>query len=492
MPLPSEEPLIKKEPDEDVCERTPEELFNNFVVMTVCFSINHATVAAMIALATSSLGERLGSLQTALLYTFYTLTALFGAKLVVNRTGYKWGVVAGLGLYVVYVGSFILAAYFPSIEWIAACIGGSLGGVAAGFLWTAQGAYFACNAKLYAEASEQKLEHVNARFAAVFAVAYLGFEVLFKLLQTAVGSTGPATLDWAAGKNFIYVINTICAVLSALACCSILPMPAPKQAPVNTTREILSAGKLFISDPKMPLMTGINLTFGVVSAYVNGYIISTVATHYLGLGYAGYLASVAAATGGLLSVPNALNCISHEWKGVLMVLGLGSFGMVCLLPMALGFDRFGSWSGLVLLFTLQGVGRGVWEATNKTFFAEYFAYDTVGGFSNIIIQNGAASSIAFYVNAYSGALPACSPTGQCGAYQALALPGVFLSATGILGFVLASRLHSAEICSWSQLAGRSSWSVVGNEDLDDLDTANPISTDASNENEDAETHCKDM
>ena len=65
----------------------------------------------------------MGSLQTALLYSCYTLTALFGANLIISVTGVKGGIVCGLALYVGYVGSFILADYASSVKWPAACIG---------------------------------------------------------------------------------------------------------------------------------------------------------------------------------------------------------------------------------------------------------------------------------------------------------------------------------------------------------------------------------
>ena len=100
-----------------------EKLFANFMWMSVCFSINHATVTAMISLATSSLGSQLGNAQTAMLYTFYTLTALFGANIIVSFSGYKWGIVSGLGVYVAYVGSFIIADLVPSVKTPAAYLG---------------------------------------------------------------------------------------------------------------------------------------------------------------------------------------------------------------------------------------------------------------------------------------------------------------------------------------------------------------------------------
>ena len=60
--------------------------------------------------------------------------------------------------------------------------GGILGGFAAGFLWSAQGPYFAKNAALYHEAiiidnPEVTKADVMANFAASFAVPYLLLEV---------------------------------------------------------------------------------------------------------------------------------------------------------------------------------------------------------------------------------------------------------------------------------------------------------------------------
>ena len=132
----------------------PGQLMYNWILMSVAFSVNHATVTAMVGLASQNLQD-LGNLQNALLYLFYTLTALLASKSIVGYTGAKGGILLGLGMYICYVGSFILADSCPSIKRPAAITGGCLGGVAAGFLWTAQFAYFGENADLYAEVSCQ-------------------------------------------------------------------------------------------------------------------------------------------------------------------------------------------------------------------------------------------------------------------------------------------------------------------------------------------------
>ena len=70
-----------------------------------------------------------------------------------------------------------------------------VGGIAAGFLWTAQGAYFARNAELYAEAGgriwgaaagaeESTVERATGLFASIFAAFYLLWEVVMKLLSS--------------------------------------------------------------------------------------------------------------------------------------------------------------------------------------------------------------------------------------------------------------------------------------------------------------------
>jgi len=320
-------------------------------------------------------------------------------------------------------------------------------------------------------------------------------------------------LSW--GKNMIYVINTVAAVAAAIGCSCIMDMPAPKDQKPVTSETIVekasSALKLLFTDPKMPLMMGMNVAFGVVSAYLNGYLIGQVATRYLGPGYAGYLAAIIATVAAVLSVPTVLGLIKPEWKKYYMVFGPLCFGLVTGLPLLVGYKTLGNWGGLVSLFVLHGIGRGVWEATNKALFAEYFAYDTLGAFSNIIIQNGAASAIAFFVNAYGGTTPSCpeytvnatsttaccdkfsdvapkcngdssvpySPfclrnTNDCEAYASEAWAGTIFSVLAIVGFMAASVLQSRGVKTWGDLNAKKAEGGYRSMD-DELDSqGNPV------------------
>ena len=46
--------------------------------------------------------------------------------------------------------------------------------------------------------------------------------------------------------------------------------------------------------------------------------------------------------------------VSFFKKGV-MVMGPIGFALVCLLPIAVGYNHLGTWSGLIALYALQGV-----------------------------------------------------------------------------------------------------------------------------------------
>merc|ERR1711871_354480 len=156
-----------------------------------------------------------------------------------------------------------------------------------------------------------------------------------------------------------------------------------------------------------------------------------------------------------------------------MFLGPLCFGLVCFLPLTLGFDTLGSWGGLIVLFVWQGVGRGVWENTNKAIFSMFFHYDLVGAFSNVVIQNGSASAICFFINAYGGTTPkcpeytfnatttiSCDPdkdnfcmrnTNDCGPYASEAWAGVIFAVLAVVGFFIANMLYKKDVKTWDQV-----------------------------------------
>merc|ERR1711988_1060711 len=61
-----------------------------------------------------------------------------------------------------------------------------------------------------------------------------------------------------------------------------------------------------------------------------------------------------------------------------------------------------SWGwGLIVLYALQGFGRGVYESTNKSIFADAFPCEQYPGvFANVIMQNSFAFTVCFFLSDY--------------------------------------------------------------------------------------------
>lgn len=107
-----------------------------------------------------------------------------------EKMGPKWSLVTGLFLYCFYVASFLVAALVPSIKWESAIIGAVVGGFSAGWLWTAQGVFFGRTSVLYARAAGKEVTKINSFLAGIFTMFYVGFEVVCKLLSSALHTWG--------------------------------------------------------------------------------------------------------------------------------------------------------------------------------------------------------------------------------------------------------------------------------------------------------------
>ena len=165
--------------DEDDTLQTPNHLAArrtlwNFVLMSILFSANHGSVVSCLGLATVRLGST-GAIQSGILFFCYTASALLGSTYVTKKAGSRQALLYGMGLYCVYVGCFWLATLATTEPMVKAFAwgGAAVGGVGAGFLRTAQGAYYASCAEEHARQLDQSVELSTASLAGIFAFLYL-------------------------------------------------------------------------------------------------------------------------------------------------------------------------------------------------------------------------------------------------------------------------------------------------------------------------------
>lgn len=357
---------------------------------------------------------------------------------------------AGMGLYVVYVAAFWVATFRPAAQTAAAAVGGVVGGVGAGFLWTAQGAYFATAAQAHARAvvavgvEEQQvlfpqqdvvvsgdddaegrldgapaqysinnnsninaqMENSTAKLAGIFAFIYLAFEIGLRALSSVLLEA--TQLQWSsifAVYAFVTVASTVLMVFvdkleddDNSNNSNNTDTAFQQQPQTSAWYKITAAWQLLRHDAKMRHMIGLNATFGLTSAfltsYVNGEVVRIV-LHDAQSKFVGFLAAWVSCVAAAMSLVFG-RLAPRTGKGPILV-----FGALCFLCVALPFvawpdvrESWG-WQSLVFVYTMHGTGRATFEGTLKATFADYFANEKEGAFANIILQNGLASTLGF-------------------------------------------------------------------------------------------------
>lgn len=375
-------------------------ILRNFMVMALCFSLNHGTVTALIALAGSELGPSLGSSSLAVLYVVYTFTAAFLSHAVVAALGAKRAIFAGLATYCGYVVSYLIAYFVPAVTRPAIFIGAVCGGAAAGFLWPAQGAYYAKSAEAYAAADETFMsrEQANSLFGSYFSTCYLACEVVMKLTSSLL----PLAVGKDAATKTLYVVYTAVAFGSAAAVLGVDEVAADAR-PLSLGKTAASAFSLLIKDPKCACMIPMNFAFGFCAAYLNGYFFSSVVGPSVGKDKIGYMSSLVVGSAALVALPFGRVGKVLGQAPIVAFGGLcfGAFGVANLAstPAALGH-----WAALLPLAIVFGCGRSIWETNFKATFADYFPKDVEAAFANVQLQSGVASTIGFFV------IPRITPT----------------------------------------------------------------------------------
>jgi len=394
----SSQPLLSAEATSGYWRRS-------FYVMCFTFGLNHAAVTTPIAYASSLLGADLGQASNATLYVVCMMSSLFLGPLSSNMFGPKWGLCFGMFCYIIYVACFAIATSFETDSlgaWYSAIGGSLIGGIGAGSLWTCQGALFAALCGRIADTSSTPLDAVTSELSSVFAIFYLGQECILKVLFTVMQKY--AKLPDSVGFLFYAAL-----ALSAMVCLAFSgdARPITSQQRPSLCAKASSAVVLW-GDHKLWLIAGLNLSFGFSASYVNGYINSTWLDEALGADgsdFIGFLGAIVCLIATISSVLYGMMSKALGSKVPAVFVGSGCFlGIVALsfvqAPNGKGPAGWG-W-GIVVFYVLHGLGRGVYESTNKGIFADFFpGQNAMGAFANCMMQNTAASSVGFLLGATS-------------------------------------------------------------------------------------------
>ena len=383
---------------------SPSFIRRNFILLSILFSANHGAVVSCLSLATARLGN-LGNYQSSVLYLSYTLSALFGATYVVKTVGARNSIMIGMIIYCAYVGCFVIATLSTSegIQEASALCGALIGGIGGGFLWTAQGSYFATASEEYALAKSLEMEESTSILGGLFAGIYLGEEVLMRLVSTIMLHFG---WSWRAVFSGYFIVAMIAAVLMM----NVVDYPSSEEDQRRNRSQSLFykstvTFRLLISDPKMKYMIPLSSAFALSSVFmvtfVNAEVLRT-ALDDVNSTYVGLLTSITSIVGGVMSVFFGYSSKSIGNQSILF-LGCLSFFIISYLFLVNPNIKIWTLPSIIFIYALQGVGRATFEGTLKAEFANVFHRNKEAAFGNIVFQNGLTTTVGFMIAASDGA-----------------------------------------------------------------------------------------
>jgi MFS family permease len=377
-----------------------------FLIMSVAFGVNHATVTTPILYASSVLTSSAGLSSNAVLYGTTMIVALLFSNPLFSILGSKGGLSISMVLYAVYVFLFAVAADAcmqtdangvcmtgSTVQFPAAVIGATVGGCGAGLLWTCQGAFFASSAQRLAEVERRDMGAMTAELATTFGVIFLGFEAGMRLLATLLSVYAKSSYS---DVFFLYSALALSAALAFMALATNLQdgVAVPK---AGLFTRILDAGKLW-RDPKIWLLQSTNITFGFAAAWLAGYVGENILSVALSANFIGFAGALSSALAAVLC--QVLGTVSQKiGKGPVLLLGSVCFALLGALSKCGDPTEWG-W-GVLVFYVCMGVGRAVYESTNKAIFAEYFPGPdkSPGVFANVIVFSTGATTAAFILDA---------------------------------------------------------------------------------------------
>uniref|UniRef100_A0A7S3W718 UNC93-like protein MFSD11 n=1 Tax=Emiliania huxleyi TaxID=2903 RepID=A0A7S3W718_EMIHU len=434
--------------------------YRNFLKMAVLFSINHGTVAAVLNISVQLLGDA-GSYQSGALYITYALTALMFSSALNEALGPRWSLVVAAGLYSLYVLSLPLALMLPpearGARVALALCGGTVGGFAAGFLWAAQGTYFALSARRHALQMDIEPAEANAELASAFASTFLSLELCLKALPIGLLPLSHKMVhvlghDVSSSNLLIGALYSLLALSAAAGLTRVSDLsdaakPEDAEAPRDTAAAAAAAAaddaaaaanrtttvavpsrffsrigavcELWARRPVVLLLAPTQAAFGVSAALLGYEVTGKLVKQAFGADavLAGSLCSALVSAVAALLQPVSRAAAKRVGRPAVLLAALLSFAALAALVLATS-DGLAAPAFVTVLpfYLLQGAGRAGYEGINKALYADTFGpTDSPAAFSNIVLANGAASAVAYFTFPSLGRHAMAYAAGTCAA-----------------------------------------------------------------------------
>lgn len=258
----------------------------------------------------------------------------------------------------------------------------------------------------YSESAGKFSKEVTNDLASQWASLFLCFDVVIKTACTV--SQGVNPFDGSTGKP-LAPLKQVFFGMACMSACATVGLALMVQDPERRTRGSQAAGGksndrvraalALMGDPVIWLLAPMNVSFGLAGGLLNGYVNAefAVPNPFFGRACLGVLMAVtplSAMVGSLLLTPMT----KRVGKSAGFAVGAFAYGSLALSIIACTPSRANTFWGraLIILYMLQGLGRGVYESTCRAAFADLFPGEaSVGAFANCLLQTGLAFFASF-------------------------------------------------------------------------------------------------
>ena len=169
----------------------------------------------------------------------------------------------------------------------------------------------------------------------------------------------------------------------------------PSELGVGGSRKAISAVQLMRRDPKLLLMAPTQMAFGFAAAEQNGWVNGVAVKEGIGGQNIGYLIALSTAVAALASALFSCYTKGRDKRGP-MLLGAAAYTLFGLALMVLPLADLGRWNCLIAVYSIQGIGRGSFESTNKAVLADYFpGAQAEAAFASFVIFSGLSMAVGY-------------------------------------------------------------------------------------------------
>eukprot|EP01061_Rhynchopus_euleeides_P026345 TRINITY_DN4309_c0_g2_i1.p1 TRINITY_DN4309_c0_g2~~TRINITY_DN4309_c0_g2_i1.p1 ORF type:complete len:516 (+),score=163.79 TRINITY_DN4309_c0_g2_i1:71-1618(+) len=355
--------------------------------------------------------SNVGSVAIGILYAVFTLCCLVGPY-IVEYLGAKWSIATAFLIFSFFCGANFAVALWPdttALQWGALVPSSALVGVAASFLWTAQGAYVTINANKYAQSLNMDKEAVLGTFYGIF----FGF---FQATQISGNLAASLLLDKAGWSHSALMLFYLC-FAGGGTLFSVVMIPNVSDVDddyVSEDEEVTSdhssvlevkrslrdsiAGMVGIwRDPRMSLLIPVILYTGMEQGFMWGSFTANWVKPSLGTEKIGYVMAAFGACDVVGSV------IFGRLSDVVGRFPIITFGALCQLSVVVYLHQLSvgdcdeKWAALLVSAGLWGFGDAVWNTQLSCILGEVFVDRKEDAFSNMKLWQSLATSIIFFL-----------------------------------------------------------------------------------------------